>query len=224
MHALPPPRAIDELLRRAGALAGRTLENLAHEHALAFAGRTGVRTKGKTGELIERILGATGGSNAIHDFPDLGVELKTIPVSEELRPRESTYVCTLALADADRVEWETSWVRAKLAQVLWVPIVLSNEGAPARVAEPRLWRPTGEQLAVLAADFEEAMGIVALGGVDRLTARTGRWLQVRPKAASSRDRTWSVAAEDSWVATNPRGFYLRTKLTGALLRDLDAVP
>jgi DNA mismatch repair protein MutH len=222
IHPLPP-RDLPELEERARRLAGRTLDDLAAEHALMFAGRAGAGTKGKTGELVERILGARGGSAAVHDFPELGVELKTIPVDAELRPRESTYVCTLQLAEADRAEWDTSWVRAKLTHVLWVPIV-TVDGQPPRVGAPSFWTPTGEQLSVLAADFEEIMGAIAIGGIDRLTARTGRWLQVRPKGASARDRTWSVAAEDSWVETMPRGFYLRTKLTGALLRDGSAVP
>jgi DNA mismatch repair protein MutH len=225
MSVTDAPRDLSELEARARALAGRTLDDLAAEHGLSFGGRTGARTKGKTGTLIEQILGASGGSAAVHDFPTLAIELKTIPVSLALKPRESTYVCTLPLADADRAEWVTSWVRAKLAHVLWVPIVTGEEtGESARVGEPRFWRPTPEQLAVLAADFEEIMGTIALGGIDRLTARSGRWLQVRPKGASSRDRTWSVAAEESWVETIPRGFYLRTKLTGALLEDLAAVP
>ncbi len=220
--AATPPRSLRELEARARALRGRTLEDLAAEHGLPFAGRTGARTKGKTGELVEALLGAEGGSAAAHDFPELGVELKTIPVDARLAPRESTYVCTLPLAEADRLEWETSWVRAKLACVLWVPIVTGD--GPARIAEPALWRPTPEQLAILAADFDDILGAIAMGGIEQLTARTGRWLQVRPKGASARDRTWSVAADDSWALAMPRGFYLRTTLTGALLRDVRAAP
>ncbi len=222
---MPPPRPRDllELETRVRALAGRTLDDLAAEHGLTFAGRAGARTKGKTGQLLELILGASGGSAAVHDFPDLGVELKTIPVSPALRPRESTYVCTLDLAEAERAEWEPSWVRRKLGHVLWVPIV-TPENEPPRVGEPRFWKPTAEQREILAADFDEIMGAIALGGIDRLTARTGRWLQVRPKGATAKDRTWSVGAEESWVETVPRGFYLRTLFTGALLADVAAVP
>jgi DNA mismatch repair protein MutH len=218
-----PPRDLGELASRAQGLAGRLLADLAAENALPFAGRGGAHTKGKTGQLIEQLLGATGGSAAVHDFPALGVELKTIPVAPGLRPRESTYVCTLQLGEADRAEWASSWVRAKLAHVLWVPVVTDDASGP-RVGEPRFWRPSPEQLAVLATDFDELMGTIAMGGIEGLTARVGRWLQVRPKGASSRDRTWSIAAEDSWVATVPRGFYLRTRFTGAVLRDPGAVP
>ncbi len=222
-QAIPPPRDLAELEARARALTGRTLEELAATHGLAFEGRKGARTKGKTGALVESLLGATGGSKATHDFPELAVELKTIPVSEAMRAHESTYVCTLVLAEADRSDWATSWTRAKLSHVLWVPIVVSD--ASAVVAEPRLWKPTAEQEAVLQGDFDEAMGAIALGGIEALTARTGRWLHVRPKAASSRERTWSVTRDDGeWVRAVPRGFYLRSTFTTALLADPEALP
>ena len=217
------PRTVDELLARALSVAGRALSSLAAEHGLPFAGRNGARTKGKTGELLERLLGASGGSSAVHDFPALGVELKSIPVDASLRPRESTYVCTLPLADAEHAEWSTSWARAKLARVLWMPVVLGDDEP--RLGTPLLWEPTAEQNAILAGDFEDAMGAIAIGGIEGLSARAGRWLHVRPKAASSRDRTWSPGEDASaWVATNPRGFYLRPRFTGALLVDPAATP
>jgi DNA mismatch repair protein MutH len=211
-------------MARAWALTGRTLGDLAAERALPFAGREGARTKGKTGELLEQILGATGGAAAVHDFPELGVELKTVPIDGRSVPRECTYVCKLPLADADRSEWATSWAKAKLARVLWVPIVTGDAGHAPAVGTPLLWSPTAEQLAVLGADFDEALGAVALGGVEALSSRTGRWLHVRPKAASSRARTWSVGRDADWVRAIPRGFYLRTQFTGAILRDPAALP
>jgi DNA mismatch repair protein MutH len=219
----PPPRDLADLLARANDLAGRALDELAATHGIAFEGRDGAKTKGKTGELLERILGATGGAHAVHDFPELAVELKTIPVDAAMHARESTYVCTLQLTEADRAEWATSWARAKLSHVLWVPIVLDD--GPTRVGAPSFWKPTRDQDAVLASDFEEAMGAVAIGGIESLTARTGRWLHVRPKAASSRDRTWSVGRDDGdYIAAVPRGFYLRPRFTTALLGDLAAMP
>lgn len=87
---MAPPRDEAELLARARALRGRPVEP------------SGLHRKGKTGELVERALGAHGGSTATWDFPDLGVELKTIPVdARTAMPRESTFVCTVSLADAD---------------------------------------------------------------------------------------------------------------------------
>jgi DNA mismatch repair protein MutH len=222
---LAPPRDEAELRERASALRGQSLAEVAITLGAALAG-DGVRTKGKAGELVERALGATGGSARAHDFPEIGVELKTIPVDEGGRPRESTYVCTLPMEDADKVEWETSWVRAKLTRVLWVPLVGSDDAAQAdrRVGEPLFWSPTDEQDAVLRADFDDALGAIALGHVEALTARSGRWLQVRPKAKDGDARTIAWGREGEPIATVPRGFYLRTRFTGAILKDPAALP
>ncbi len=212
-----------DLIARAAALAGRSLGDLAREHRVSLAGG-GARTKGKIGAAIERALGASAGSAARPDFPEIGVELKTIPLDAEGRARESTYVCRLRLADADRAEWATSWVRRKLACVLWVPIVGAGAIADRRVGRSLLWRPTRAQEAALAADFDDIMGLVGVGRIEDLTARVGRYLQARPKAAHARVRTVAFGPEDERTTALPRGFYLRARFTAAILADPAALP
>jgi DNA mismatch repair protein MutH len=216
-HALPP-RDLDELRARVARITGMTLGELAR--AMCFeVPEGGVRGKGKAGELLERALGATGGSQAVHDFPALSVELKTVPTDARGRPRESTYVCRLSLTQAEHAVWETSWVRQKLSHVLWIPILTEpgDELSSRRILPARFWRPTREEEAVLQADFDELMGIIGRGGIEALDARVGRALQVRPKAASGRVRTLAFDDEGGRVQTVPRGFYLRAGFTEGLL-------
>jgi DNA mismatch repair protein MutH len=225
MNAVSPPRDEGELRARARELEGRTLGEIAAELGLASPG-AGVTRKGKAGELLERALGATAGTLQQPDFVELGIELKTIPIDESGRPYESTFVCAISLVDADRAEWETSAARAKLAHVLWLPIIGDPgvERDARRIGEPLFWRPTREQERVLRADFEDIMGLIGVGDVEALTARRGRWLQVRPKAATGSVRTLSFGPEGERIATVPRGFYLRARFTEALLGDPGAVP
>lgn len=215
----------EELLARAHGLTGKTVAAIAESLGL-YAGGDAVRTKGTPGAILERALGATGGSSKVHDFPELGIELKTIPVTESGSPIESTYVCTLSLADAESQEWDTSWVRAKLSKVLFVPLVGADGIAwPSRVVgTPLLWMPTPEQESVLRGDFDDVVGLVGVGRIEELTAHKGRWMQVRPKAANGSVRTIAYGAEGEAIETIPRGFYLRTRFTGALLVDPAAVP
>lgn len=222
---MTPPASLDELLERAHSLRGAALGAV-----LRGLGRTAsvdpVRTKGSAGETLERALGASGGSSQVLDFPDLGVELKTIPVTAEGTPLESTYVCTLSLADAESQEWETSWVRAKLARVLFVPLVGAHGvGWQERtIGTPLLWSPTEAQDHVLRGDFDDVVGLIGVGRIEELTAHRGRWLQVRPKARDGSVRTIAWGAGGEPIATVPRGFYLRARFTGALLADPAAVP
>jgi len=217
-----PPRDEAELVARARALSGCAVDVLASDWGVRVDGAP-VRVKGKVGELVERALGATGGAAATWDFPSLRVELKTIPVDPRGRPRESTFVCAVSLRDAERAEWETSWVRAKLARVLWVPIGIDAHGGR-RIGAPRLWSPSPPQERALKDDFDDILGRIGAVGVEGLSARVGRCLQLRPKAAHGRIRTRAPAADGGLIETVPRGFYLRARFTGAILHDADALP
>ena len=210
---------------RAEALAGRTVGEVAAALAFPLA-EAAVRRKGRVGELAERALGGSAGSTAEPDFPSLGVELKTIPLDARGAPLESTFVTAIALREADQARWAGSRVQRKLAHVLWLPVE-GDSAVP--VAErhfgrPLFWRPSAGQEAVLAADFEDLMGELGAGGVERLTAHRGRWLQVRPKAATGSVRRAASDGEGGLVATVPRGFYLRARFTAAILRDPLALP
>jgi DNA mismatch repair protein MutH len=210
------PRSEAELAARAEALAGRTLASIAGEHLFAVPPDLR-RKKGWIGQLIEAALGATAGSRAEPDFPHLGIELKTLPVDETGRVLQSTFVCTAPLDGSMARTWEASWVRKKLARVLWVPIV--GEGAPGArlVGTPLLWSPDQEEEASLRADWQEHAHLIGTGQHWQLDARRGAVLQVRPKAAHAQDLTWVLNEEGEEVRENPRGFYLRARFTRAIL-------
>lgn len=210
-----PPRDVETLLARCEELRGLSVDEVARRAGCSVAGPA-VRTKGKVGELLERALGATAGTSNEPDFVELGVELKTIPVRPDGRPRESTFVAAFALADVDSMEWETSSVRRKLACVLWVPIVHDDHAR--RVGRALLWSPSDDQVRVLRADFDELIGRIAIGGIEGLDARVGEALQLRPKAADGRRRSVALGPEGERIPSVPLGFYLRARFTERLLR------
>ena len=163
------------------------------------------------------MLGATAGSRAEPDFPHLGVELKTLPVDATGKPLETTYVCTARLDGTLARRWEDSWVRHKLACVLWVPIVGTGVLGERLVGAPILWKPDPDEEAQLREDWTAIAEAIALGEAWQLEARRGVALQLRPKAARASDSTWMVDDEGEWARVNPRGFYLRTSFTREIL-------
>jgi DNA mismatch repair protein MutH len=184
------------------------------------------RAKGFVGGLIERALGASAGSRAVPDFPELAIELKTLPVDRAGSPVESTFVCTIPLTEIGQVEWTDSRVRRKLAKVLWVPVEGQRDipVAERRIGQALLYTLTPEDEAVLRADWEELSGFIGGGHVEALTGHLGRFLQIRPKAAHSRARRLGIDAEGAPFAALPKGFYLRPSFTGALLARHFALP
>lgn len=205
-------------MQRARALAGRTLLDIATELHLPVPA-TLQRNKGWIGELMEQVLGASASSLPQPDFPHLGIELKTLPIDARGRPRESTYVCTVPLEEAVGENWENSWVRRKLARVLWIPIQADPAIALAerRIGSALLWSPDAHEEAQLRRDYEDLMELVYTGQIDRISARFGEVMQIRPKAPHARARRRALGADGARVLANPRGFYLRASFTAAIL-------
>ncbi|WNN47879.1 DNA mismatch repair endonuclease MutH [Siccibacter colletis] len=222
MHTLEPlahpPENEAELLVQAQRLAGLTLGELALRVGLTPPADL-KRDKGWIGVLLELWLGASAGSKPEQDFAAIGIELKTIPIDSQGRPLETTFVCVAPLTGNTGVIWETSHVRHKLKRVLWIPV----EGeraipvAERRVGSPLLWSPDREEEEQLRRDWEELMDLIVLGQVERITARHGEVLQLRPKAANSKALTEAFGAHGEPILTLPRGFYLKKNFTAALL-------
>jgi DNA mismatch repair protein MutH len=214
------PRTEGELLQRARGLSGQCF--------VEAAARVGLTVppdlrhhKGWTGNLVERLLGATAGSRDVPDFEALGIELKTLPVDSRGRPVESTFVCTIPLSDVSEMEWEQSRVWRKLRRVLWVPVQGERQipMKERRFGEPLLWSPTYEQERLLKFDWDTLAGLIGQGAIERITGHLGTVMQVRPKAANAAARRYGLDEEGVRVERMPRGFYLRATFTESILRE-----
>ena len=219
------PQSEQELLSRAYAMAGFTLAQLAATAGISVP-RDLRRDKGWTGQLIEWQLGASAGSRPEQDFPDLGIELKTIPVDPQGRPLETTFVCVAPLIGVSGQRWEESNVRNKLSRVLWIPVEGSRDipVGDRRVGMPLLWSPNEEEEGLLRQDWEELMDMIVLGEVEQISARHGQVLQLRPKAANSKALTRAIGRNGQPIMTLPRGFYLKIEFTHQLLQRHFALP
>jgi DNA mismatch repair protein MutH len=214
------PRSREELLERASRLAGLTLGEIAAGLGVALPDDLR-RYKGAGGQLLEQALGSRAASRAGPDFPELGIEVKTLPVDAHGKILESTFVCTIALNQVGDVEWERSPVKKKLDCVLWLPVegVRSIALGSRRVGQALLWSPSAEQEADLRFDWEELSGLIGRGRVEEITGHLGRFLQVRPKAANGSVRRRTFRDGGGQVEELPRGFYLRTSFTARIVRE-----
>jgi DNA mismatch repair protein MutH len=211
----------ERLLAHAGALVGVTLAELADGLGLPVpAGR--VRTKGWSGQIIERELGAGDGSGRGQDFATLGIELKTVPVNRDLVPRESTAVCQIDPIIIAGESWETSYLRQKLSRVLWVGLEVSDDQGSVgdrRVVAVRLWTPSLDEQALLRADFELFVRTYfRKGRGGEITGYQGQILQVRPKGRNAADRRRAFGPAGEPTQIGKCGFYLRPAFVAGILR------
>ena len=206
------------LLLNAERLRGQSLGELALSHGIALP-NDNISAKGWVGELLETCLGATAGNRSAPDFESLGIELKTLPLNRSLQPKESTFVCHASLGRTENQTWRESGVYKKLNKVLWVPFEADPEIdlSLRRIGHIFLWSPSQQDWEILHRDWEEHMETIALGQLDQIDGRRGQYLQLRPKAYSSAARTNTFNDEGEPIRSNPRGFYLRSRFTKAIL-------
>lgn len=212
------PANEQELLNRAQLMAGYSFGEIAQYLNIAIPENLN-KQKGWVGNLVETFLGANAGSKAIRDFAEIGIELKTIPVSNHGTPLETTFVSVAPLMENHGVIWETSHVKYKLTKVLWIPIQGERTIplAERKIGRPILWTPSEEEQRQLQQDWQELMDMIALGKVEKITARYGTYLQIRPKAANGKVLTEAVGENGEIILTRPRGFYLKKSFTMQIL-------
>lgn len=217
---LTPPQTTEDLMARCHAIAGLTIGQLA-ERLDQVVPKNLLKDKGWVGQLIELALGANGGSQAVVDFANLGIELKTLPINQQGKPLESTYVCVAPLTGVTGLEWQHSWVCQKLQHILWLPILAERQIPLAQrvIGNGFLWQPSPQQQQALQQDWEELMELISLGGIANIRGATGKYLQLRPKAANSKALTDAIGSQGQPIKTLPRGFYLKTTLTAAILQQ-----
>ena len=207
------PQTEQELLERAHYLMGKPLGYFIEQKNTAH--------KGIIGQSLEKALGADAGNAAEPDFKKLQIELKTLPVGKNGRPRESTFVTTVSLTQMVLETWETSRVYHKLKHVLWVPIEADSDipFSERRIGQAFLWRPDNQQISILKSDWEEFSNRIALGQLETITAKEGVFLQIRPKAADGQSLSFGWDAQGCKIKTLPRGFYLRANFTAELYKQ-----
>jgi DNA mismatch repair protein MutH len=212
------PKNEAELLIRAQNLAGMSLGEIAKLVKVAVP-KDLKRDKGWIGLLLEQVLGASAGSRPEPDFPHLGIELKSLPINYQGKPLETTFVCVAPLTGLVGAQWQTSHIRNKIARVLWIPVISERSIAIADriVGTAFIWSPSPEEEHLLALDWQELTDMIVLGDVENIHGKHGQVLQLRPKAANSQAKTQAFNRLGQPFMALPRGFYLKTSFTQALL-------
>ena len=216
----PPPKSKTQLLQRAQMISGLTLGELATQYGILIPKNLN-KEKGWVGLLFEQVLGASAGSRPEPDFPQLGIELKSLPINRFGKPLETTFVCVAPLMGLTGTRWETCYLRHKLSSVLWVPVIAEREIPIGErvIGTPFLWTPSVEEDQLMALDWQELTDMIVLGQVEKINGKIGQVLQLRPKAANSQAKTKAIDHQGKPFLTLPRGFYLKTAFTHKILKS-----
>ncbi|KTC65673.1 DNA mismatch repair protein MutH (plasmid) [Legionella adelaidensis] len=213
-----PPKSKAELLERCQNIEGLTLGQLALLIGISIP-YSPLQRKGFAGTLVELALGASAKGKPLPDFHFLEIELKTLPINENGKVAESTFITSIPLMTIQQEKWKTSQCYKKLKSILWVPIEDNNTipYSARRIGKAVLWSPNKETENILESDWLELTFMISAGRLEEINAGMGQYLQIRPKAANNKSLCYGINALGEKILTLPRGFYLRSSFTNSIV-------
>ena len=213
----PAPRTSSELLLRCQTIEGLSFAQLGMKLGISIPTNPNHR-KGWVGQAIELILGTDASNKSTPDFQKLGIELKTLPMANSGKPTESTFITSIPLLTIHQEQWKSSQCYSKLRNILWIPVEGDRDipYAQRRVGRGFLWSPDALQESILEEDWNYLTLQISTGQLETLDARTGEYLQVRPKAADGKSLCYGFDPQGNKIKTLPRGFYLRSSFTAQI--------
>ncbi len=212
------PETFEELINSLNSIVGKTISELAKIANVPLPIST-THGKGFTGELLEILLGATAENRPIPDFPNLGLELKTLPVDKNLVPLESTFFCHAPLTGIRHLTFENSALYSKIKRVLFVVVTAQRDMdfEDRRIAGYFFFTPSEAQFNQIKSDYDELYEMIKTGHVESINARIGQIMQLRPKCANGKALTDCIGLDGEIIKTRPRGFYMRRSFTKELI-------
>lgn len=215
------PDTIQKLYSNLEHICGKTIGEVAAELGIDVIKDLTSNT-GWIGNLIESALGAQAGTKPVQDFTTLGIELKTIAINSAGKVANNVFITTVPQETFMMQSWETSHLLYKLQHILFIPIENNSEKAIAqrRIGRPLFWKPSVDELNVIANDWHNVMMLLAEDKMLKLPSGLGQALTVQVKALSSL-QTRTIEDSDGFKhKVLPLSFYLKRSFVQQIIQRL----
>jgi DNA mismatch repair protein MutH len=191
---------------------GLPVGSLSHEHNKGH--------KGWAGGVLEDVLGVLNKNGCEADFPEWGIEVKTLPLSPDFRVLENTFLSKISLPFTEGC-FHRSRLYQKIRCIFWVPLIGERKASLEQrlIGKGFLWQMTAEQYNIFEKDWEELTFFIRNGYFSDISAHLGQALHIRPKARSSYEKVRISLSNQITTQIVPIGFYLRRSFTQNLLNQ-----
>lgn len=159
------------------------------------------------------------------DLTFLGLEIKTIPIGNDLSVLERTKINMLNFQDVVDHDFLGSNVEHKLRSIIFVPIVKIDLNRPEHwyIRSPFIWMPSVTVQAQFQRDYEEVRALLRDGRVNDVSSEKppkgqGVFLIASTAGKDSKDVTSYVVGERKY-ATKRRAWMLRKEFTAEIIRE-----
>ncbi len=207
---------------------GKTIRQIKEE---LFIGDKCKMKKGASGLIVENLLGIENNNRDEADLPDIGCEIKILPLqlnrNGDIKAKEPTAIQMINYCQVAKEIWETAKLRTKINITFWVVYLAKENGKALNqddyiIVDYFLDHPTATQLEVFKKDWEEIQQYIIKGDADKLSCSMGVFIEPKTKGANNQDKTDAPDGKGGLIKVRRRAFYYKKNYTNTqIIPNLD---
>ncbi len=207
---------------------GKTIGQLKEE---LFVGEKCKMKKGAAGLIVENILGIKNNNRDEPDIPQIGCEIKILPLQKNrdgtIKAKEPTAIQMINYCEVAKETWETAKLRSKINLTFWV-VYLAKENGKSKtqdeyvIVDYFLDHPSDVQNGIFKTDWEEIQSYIVRGDADKLSCSMGTYIEPKTKGANNEDKTDAPDGKGGLTRVRRRAFYYKKNYTNTqIIPNLD---
>ncbi len=180
--------------------------------------------KGASGLIIETLLGIKNNNFADADIPEIGCEVKVLPIQKnkdgQIKAKEPTQIQMINYCQVVEEEWETAKIRNKINLTFWI-VYLAKENSKVldqnnyKIIDYFVDHPNNDKLSIFKTDWELIQSYISQGLAEKLSCSMGTYLEPKTKAANNQDKTDAPDGEGGTIKVKRRAFYYKKGYTNS---------
>lgn len=190
-----------------------------------------IMKKGASGLIVENLLGLKNNNTADADIPEIGCEVKILPIqinrNGEIKVKEPTQIQMINYFEVANDSWETAKIRKKISLTFWIVYLAKHSSKKLEqdeyvIVDYFLDHPDANKLDVFKNDWESIQSYVLKGWSDKLSCSMGRFIEPKTKGKNNQDKTDAPDGNGGVLKARRRAFYYKKNYTNSsIVPNLD---
>lgn len=180
--------------------------------------------KGASGLIVENLLGIKNNNNADADIPEIGCEVKVLPLQKnkngDIKAKEPTQIQMINYFEVANETWGNAKIRKKITLTFWIVYLAKENSISLKqddyvIIDYFLDHPDSLKTEIFRKDWENIQDFIIKGLGDKLSCSMGTYIEPKTKGANNKDLTDAPDGKGGSIKVRRRAFYYKKKYTNS---------
>ncbi|WP_304288378.1 MutH/Sau3AI family endonuclease [Capnocytophaga leadbetteri] len=178
--------------------------------------------KGASGLIVENLLGIKNNNLADADIPEIGCEIKILPLQKnkngDIKAKEPTQIQMINYFEVAKETWNNAKLRKKINLTFWVVYLAKENGSTLKQEDYKiidyfLDHPDSSKMDIFKNDWELIQKYIIDGAADKLSCSMGKYIEPKTKGKNNKDLTDAPDGKGGVTKARRRAFYYKKNYT-----------